>query len=363
MKILMMLDQPNLYGSEMHFLDLATYFNDEAEVKVIVLRDGPLLKLLSQKNIGFTIMPSGWFPSLTFLKNAYAFLRSFSPDIIHSHQPKANFMAALLKIFYKKKNIVTIHSKPLDHSLLHKSMLKRKAVFVFHLLVQFWSEWVAAKIIYVSHSSSKSSFFPSKVMVIYNWLKDDKTGRLWKNKSTEPIETIKIVSVGSVTYAKGFDLLIDFASLLRPHPFKIHILGSDENVFGSKLKQHVIDNNIDSIIFHGYQSDISTYLERARYFALFSRSETFGLSYIEAMSFGLPVLSLDYDTMREIIPTGNSVSNDLQRHVDYLIDMQKNPDRYEKVSSANKAYVLKAFDYRSAMEKYKKLYEDILLAG
>jgi len=360
MKILMMLDQPNLYGSEMHFLDLVDYFNQQAEVKVIVLGNGPLLKLLSNKKIDFTIIPTGWLPSLSHLKKAYTLIRSFSPDIIHSHQPKANFVATLLNILLRKNSIVTIHSHALDHSLVYKNIFKRKVVYMFHRFVQFFSEWGATKVIYVSHSSSKSSFFPKKVAVLYNWLNEAKYGVLFKNRSDTASGIIKIVSVGSVTFAKGFDLLIDLATILKHQPFTIDIVGSVENQFASELKQRVEVNKMSNIIFHGYQNDPSPYFKQADYFVLFSRAETFGLSYIEAMSFGLPVLCLSYATTAEIVPAVNSISNELSKHMQYLTDLQNNRERYNKISSLNRSYVSETFSYGSTMEKYKKFYSKLL---
>lgn len=357
MKILMVLDQPNMYGSELHFLDLADHFNQLYFVKVVVFTEGPLLSLLSERNINYTIIQTGWFPPLVFFIRLFKVINAFSPDLIHSHQPKANFLITILNIFLRKKNIVTIHSQALDHSLVHKNIVQRKLVYIFHRFVQFISEFGALKVIYVSYAASKTSFFKNKVVVLYNWL--GKKFALEIKRKQDSRKPIRLIAVGAVTYAKGYDLLVKFQKLIGSQPVEIQVVGSDESMFAMSLKKQIMENGIKNIRFEGYQINISEYLQRADFFVLFSRSETFGLSYIEAMYYGLPVLSLNYDTMKEIIPKGNSISNNLNDHARFLLQLHNDPLRYTQVSDDNSFYVKQNFSYANAMHQYEMLYSQL----
>jgi glycosyltransferase involved in cell wall biosynthesis len=360
MKVLLVLDRPNLYGSELHFLDLADYFNNQANINVLVLRDGPLLERMQQLKIPYTIMYTGWFPSLHFLVELRRKVKQFSPDIIHSHQPKANMLMAIVRIFYRARFVATIHSHALDHSLVHRNGFKRKAVYLFHRAIQFFTEAVADKIVYVTHASTATCFFKRKVIVSHNWLNKIISNRLPKDVKVKKDNTIRIISVGSVTYAKGYDLLIDFISLFADQPYEMNIVGSDCNQFADDLKMTIKNKKLKNVFFHHYQSDVSAFFSSNDYFVLFSRSETFGLSYIEAMAYGLPVFALDYETMHEIIPTSNSISNDLQAHKDFLLHLNANPEEYKRVSALNQSYSRDTYSYASAMNRYKGLYDRLL---
>lgn len=360
MKIMMVLDQPNLYGSELHFLDLADYFNSNNLVKVIVFNKGPLLPLLAQKNIDYKIFKIDWLPSIRVLKAIFDHIKHFSPDIIHSHQPKGNFIMALLKLFYPIKLIITVHSQALDHSLLHKQIVKQKIVYLFHRSIQFFTELFADTVIYVSNASSKTSFFSAKATVIHNWLSKtifDKLPCGAKSKKTNDI--LKVVAVGSVTSAKGYDIFVDFIEMLHDHPYRIDIVGSDDTPFANDLKEEIKRRLIPDITFHHHQTNISPYLIDADYFILFSKTETFGLCYIEAMAYGLPVFTLDYPTMREIIAAGNSISNNLIEHLHFLLTLNNNPEEYFRLSLSNASYVKLNFSYSAAMNTYKLLYAKV----
>lgn len=358
MKVLMVLDRPNLYGSELHFLDLADHFNTIAQVKVVVLSNGPLLHLLKEKNIPYTIIPSGWVSIFSFVRKFISILKTFAPHIVHSHQPKANFLIAIVKCLRRFQSIVTIHSQAVDHSLIHQNTIKRKIVFLFHRIVQYVAEWQSNQVVYVSKAASSTTFFRKKVIIIYNWLRKDRL----VNQSTRGIsgQVIKMVSVGSVTYAKGYDLLIDFVERFKPGSVQLDIVGSDNSDFAQELKQKLRKKNIITINFHDYQSDTGTWLNSADFYVLFSRSETFGLSYVEAMAAGLPVLALDYPTMQEIIPIGNSLSNKLSDHEGYIRLLHTDEEQYRRISENNSRYVANNYSYPAAMKQYEKLYNKVM---
>jgi rhamnosyl/mannosyltransferase len=103
----------------------------------------------------------------------------------------------------------------------------------------------------------------------------------------------RILSVGRLSYYKGFDVLIKAISLL-PEDVKLHIVGTGylEKSLRNLTRQMGLENRI---IFHGYlpQEQLVALFRSCHCFALASieRTEAFGIVLLEAMLHGKPVVA------------------------------------------------------------------------
>ncbi|MBI0396527.1 MULTISPECIES: glycosyltransferase family 4 protein [Acinetobacter] len=105
-----------------------------------------------------------------------------------------------------------------------------------------------------------------------------------------------ILAIGRLTHQKGFDLLIKaWSKVVVDLPeWKIKIVGIGEDE--SKLKQLVSFYGVtNSVFFEGQQKNLDIYYKNAAFFCLSSRYEGFGMVLIEALAYGLPILSYDCD--------------------------------------------------------------------
>ena len=105
-----------------------------------------------------------------------------------------------------------------------------------------------------------------------------------------------VVSVGRLIDTKNFDQLIDIFAAIDAPDWKLVVVGGDA------LKQKnsaVLQSQInrlglqERVILTGQQSDVESYLLRAKIFAFTSSSEGFPNVIGEAMSAGLPVVAYD----------------------------------------------------------------------
>lgn len=116
----------------------------------------------------------------------------------------------------------------------------------------------------------------------------------------------KISFVGRLEFkTKGLDYLIELSRLL-PHEWVISIAG--DGIDMEKFKKEIKVNEVcDRFEFKGVLKDkdlVKHYLDSDIYI-LTSRWEGFGLSIIEAMNFGVPVVAFDTVGSREIIGHDN----------------------------------------------------------
>lgn len=116
----------------------------------------------------------------------------------------------------------------------------------------------------------------------------------------------QVIAVGRYEYQKGFDLLLyAWKEVVAKHP--------DWNLFiyGEGILRHALQQQLDmlglenSCFLEHHTSHIGEKYENSSLFVLSSRFEGFGLVLVEAMSYGLPVVSFACPCgPREIITDG-----------------------------------------------------------
>lgn len=112
-----------------------------------------------------------------------------------------------------------------------------------------------------------------------------------------------IISVGRLTSIKGFDRLIIIAKLVKKKYSDIVFNIYGEGEYKEELEKLIREENLsDTVFLRGYANDIILQYKSADIFVMTSYLEGFPMSMLEAMSFGLPVISLDCPTgPKEII--------------------------------------------------------------
>lgn len=105
-----------------------------------------------------------------------------------------------------------------------------------------------------------------------------------------------VLAVGRLTDQKGFDILIKaWAEFCKQnHDWNLNIIGNGEDEKNLKL----LANNLkisSRIKFIPATKDIDFYYKESSVFCLSSRYEGFGMVILEALAFGLPVVSFDCD--------------------------------------------------------------------
>lgn len=118
----------------------------------------------------------------------------------------------------------------------------------------------------------------------------------------------RILGVGRLVSQKGFDLLLKaFALVCEDYPdWSLDLVGDGperENLEALAQRLGVSDK----VFFHGAQSNVGRFYERASIFVLSSRFEGFGLVITEAQAYGVPVVAFDCPRgPSEIITNGSN---------------------------------------------------------
>lgn len=119
----------------------------------------------------------------------------------------------------------------------------------------------------------------------------DKDQKLLLRNELKIKEDKVILAVGQFIYRKGFDVLIESATMLNDG-IGIYIVGDNPtSEYLSKVKEY----NLKNIHFEGFKTkdELKKYYMAADAFVLPTREDIWGLVINEAMAYGLPVVTTD----------------------------------------------------------------------
>lgn len=217
-------------------------------------------------------------------------------DIIYSHYLMNSYIALYLKYKYNIPLVAIEH-----WSELNKPVLKRYVKAMGEVVYNN-----ADALISVSESLRKMLLMHFSVdsIVIHNMVGFDFVYR-------QPIvhETFNFVSVGSLFYIKGYDILIKaFAKMRENSNIRLFIIGEGRQRRNlQSLIEHYKLN--DSVVLYGRKNkkEIVEILRTSDVYVSSSRNENFSVSILEALSVGLPVIATDCGGIRECISDTNGL--------------------------------------------------------
>jgi len=292
---------PDTGGIEKYTYDLAKKMK-EKDHDVWVLVANKSKKLIYEKidEIKVVRLPTIFYFLKGFLTSPiFYWLKKIDPDIIHLQVPNPwfEFNTLIYCIFAdKKKLIVTYHSDIMNYTILY-SIFNFFRKFIIIPLMKIY----ACKIIATSPDYVKSSKFlwcsRNKVEIIPSSLDLDLFPlSRFKNRKIK-----KIYFVGRLVNYKGIEYLIDAINLLsiKRRDFRLIIIG--DGPLRKKLQKMVENMFLEDFIEFRGNLDNKMLLKQMEkdcdIFVLPSiyRSEALGLSVIEAMALGKPVITTKID--------------------------------------------------------------------
>lgn len=147
---------------------------------------------------------------------------------------------------------------------------------------------------------SKNKFFASKAIINYNGVDLSKFTPSFDKK------TFRIVYVGRLTYEKGIDYTLMALSSLKSMNIVFDIVG--DGPYREHLENMTFQLGLDNVNFIGSSRNVADILSKAAVFIHTPRwEEGFGISIVEALASGLPVISFYNGAIPEIINDDNGI--------------------------------------------------------
>lgn len=163
---------------------------------------------------------------------------------------------------------------------------------------------------------------------------------------------------------RAFALFLDSLSAKERKNVSLEIYGKGELL--EELQYLVEKKELDGqVFFRGYISnnEVPSVLHKMNAFVLGSVSESFGVSAIEAMACGLPVIATKVSGFQEVIEdneTGFLVPvNNVKEMAEKMLKVYENKELRERMGRKGRQRVEKLFDWEKNVATMVKVYEEL----
>lgn len=269
--------------------------------------------------------------------------------IIGVHAPLAGRLATIKPYLQKVKTIGWIHNS--FDALFGERFIYIGAARKRHYVYQFKK---LDDVVLLSHQDAKSYYeYDSlfKPTVIHNPL-TLQPGMPSKGNSR------RFLAVGRFSHQhKGFDLLIEAFNIFsqKNKEWILDIVGEgvEEKLYQSLIEKYYLK---ERVIIHPFTNQIQDYYSNAQVYVLSSRWEGFGLVLVEAMAHGLPVVSSDLPTSKEIM--GDFALYFKNGDIEELAQRLEDATHLDWQTKSKEALeIAKRFDVHIIIEQWKQLIE------
>lgn len=346
-KIIHLLTGTSFSGAENVACQIMACFKDIGEYRMLYCSpNGPIKKALQERSIQFVPLEK-WS-----LSEVRRMIQEEKPDIIHAHDMKASFYAAL--VCGKIPLVSHVHNNNIDSRALSlKSIL------------YYYAAKKAKHIFWVSKSAYEGYAFHDKLKekstILYNVINADEVyQKLEKDKNNYKYD---IVYVGRLTYQKNPQRLIEIlVNVTKKHPgMKAAIVGSGE--LEAEIKQKIFDLHAENYIdMLGYSNNPYKIMKSAKIMLMTSRWEGLPMCALEAMALGVPIVSTPTDGLKEVIDDAKTgfLSDEDEVIIDRCVDILEKDELYKKLHQATLNKADEILDIKSYKESLDKVYRQIL---
>lgn len=207
----------------------------------------------------------------------------------------------------------------------------------FYKLLARAMQMLASRIICVSEYQRSFLRRQKNVHVVPNAVPVDFVQRL-SPSSNEAFDRKCILMLGSLKRYKGIFVFMDLAKQLPDYSFELVLNENAENVSLFRQENHI--GSIRNLKVYSRQSDVAPFYNRASVVLNLSNKdlsiETFGLTALEAMSAGLPVIVPTVGGIAEMVENGvNGYKidcSDLESIEEHIRQLLSNKDLYCRLS-------------------------------
>lgn len=346
MKVLHVINSLEIGGAQRLLSNLIPIqINHGLDISVLVLQvhENGFSKIIAETGVQILLLNSNHFWSLSNIEKLRDIIRHF--DIIHVHLFPSLYLVALASIGLKKNLVYTEHStsnrrretkilRPLEQFIYNRY---KKIISISFQTQEALQKWLRSK--------------DDRFVVVNNGIKIAKY-----QYAKVPVNEKSLIMISRFVEAKDQSTVIQALSYLDKD-VTLTLIGDGEKL--EKCKK--LAGNIgvlDRVSFLGNRSDIADLIGTSCIGIQSSNWEGFGLTAVEIMAAGKPVIASDVDGLKQVVEGAGIIfkkgdAKDLAKKIEILLN---DSDYYDKVSKdcLNRAY---NYDISKMADKYKLVYE------
>lgn len=363
MKILQICSARQLGGGEKHLADLANGLARRGhDVHAALIPASPLLMELSSvptQNIAELPMRNS-LNVASALKLA-RFVRRNEIEIVHAHVARDYPLAALVTRRAGARLVLTRHVLfPL--SRIHRLTLRRT------------SRVIAVSQAVAEGLRAQNIFEPERIVCVHNGIDVERFARkAAARREPRMSKKLRVGMVGHLAPIKGQEDFIHAAAVVcgERDDVEFIIAGEDKSRNGKHRRR--LEMLIDELSLNqrvslaGWIEDVAELLPTFDLFVSPARSEPFGLSIVEAMAAGVPVVATMSEGAREIIDDDQSGRlvpiGDVEALGKAICELLSDPAQCRRLAEKARRVARERFSLERMVEATEQAYREVLEAG
>jgi glycosyltransferase involved in cell wall biosynthesis len=357
MRILQICSAREIGGGEIHLADLVNGLaNRGHEVFVALSPASPLIGRLSSlpaENIIELPMRNS-FNIATAMKLS-RFVRSEAIAIVHAHVARDYLLATLTTDRSESRLVLTRHVLfPLHR--IHRLTLRRT------------SRVIAVSRAVADSLLSQRIFAPDKIVTISNGIDVERFASAVVDQDGN--QPPRVGMAGHLAPIKGQDDFVRAAAIASQLRDDIEFVIAGEDKSEARENRQALERLIselmmeDKIKLLGWTDDIASFLASLQVYVSPARSEPFGLSIVEAMAAGVPVVATASEGAREIIDdneTGRLVPiGESEAIAATILDLLENESERQRLAENARVAVRNRFSLERMVEQTERVYAEVV---
>jgi len=355
MKIVQMISGPGVNGAVIQCFMLCKALHDRGHEVIVVGRPATWIESQCQ-NAGIPFVHSSFqrWPLDEFRRMA-AWLKQFDPDVVHTHNTRAQLFGTLIKAFVRVPVVATAH-----HTKIHF----------------YWrfNDFVIANSELTYRIEQRWNLVPKKRIKMIRCLVDDVHAQpdklmdrdLWRSQQGFTQQDQVIGIVGDVVKRKNHLMLVEaMPAVLEKCPqAKVAIIGNDHHDYTKLVRAEIDRLGLgDAIRFTGYHDDIGSMMRALDLLVACPIDEPFGLTPPEAMAASKPVVASKVGGLIESVADGKTgflvPNQDRAALADSIVKVLSNDELAKSMGNAGRARYLEMFDNEQNVSEYEQIYRDV----
>jgi len=297
-------------------------------------------------------------------------------DLVHAHYAIPHATSAYLareiireEVHTRKKNkeikiITTLHGTDITLTGLEISFLPVMKFSIMH------SDGVTAVSEFLKTKTQSQYNISKDIKVIPNFINleaykkmDNEEARCLKERLSKNGEKLIVHTSNFRPLKRVDDCIKIFKKIHDKIPSKLLLIGDGPE--RSKCEYLAKDLGIEKdVTFYGEQESIVEILSVGDLFLMPSQSESFGLSALEAMACGMPVVSSNAGGLPELIHHGETgyiaEIGDIDKMADYALTLLEDDNRYRIFSENALERAINMFSSEKIIPMYEEYYKSVL---
>lgn len=370
MKILHLISGGDTGGAKTHVLSLLSELQKKIDVKIICFMKEDFYYEAKERGINIEVFEQKKRYDLSVVKRLLSEIKKGKYDIVHCHGARANFMAFLLKLFYKIPSVTTVHS---DYKLDFQDNRYKDLVYtkINTLALKFIDYYIG-----VSDSFRKMlidrGFDSDKIFTVYNGIEMNLMKEL-----TNPVEffkrynitsdkdTILIGTLARLHPVKGVDVLIRGAKKVLDQRQNVKFLIGGDGTEAPILKELAKELGIEkNVYFLGFVNEPSSFFNAIDVNTVTSHSESFPYVIMEGGAFRKTIVASNVGGIGDIVIEGKTgflfEDGDHEKLAAQLIKLIDDADLRRKLGENLYNSVKKNYSAESMANKHISIYKQIL---